>query len=412
MPRTPQAPISSSCYAIAVPIGGDTLTELDAHRLALLDLVVSSFSTRLIPCCPAAAKRLEVLADELPLSDALRVAFGRGAVTIGSAAVEIAARARGMILLLDPRDLPQGQTLSAASDVGIVGLLADTEEENEPYRRSPGALSALLAYRYEQRVAGAALGLNVPTSHIALGPLPLNVRTSWRCHDPNRSAGREASEGGPPARGGTLPEELCIGICPSISLASILGAVTRLLSREAPAGARFRYHPVLLEPPLARVAAEEADWYPSRGETDVDPPPTPVDSAGRPTRELFALIAGGSVETDEEAMLIALRSGTPIIALDGPVSRELIRPGKTGFTFTPDSLEDIRLRIDLMINFPDERRRITDEARGWLARTASPGAVRTTLRSLVRSLVVSTGNIEALQAELAEPVDGSAPSLG
>jgi hypothetical protein len=65
-----------------------------------------------------------------------------------------------------------------------------------------------------------------------------------------------------------------------------------------------------------------------------------------------------------------------------------------------------------MINFPDERRRITDEARGWLARTASPGAVRTTLRSLVRSLVVSTGNIEALQAELAEPVDGSAPSLG
>jgi hypothetical protein len=132
-----------------------------------------------------------------------------------------------------------------------------------------------------------------------------------------------------------------------------------------------------------------------------EPRPPAAKTAGQGWSDLFALVSGGATASDEEAIMMCQARRVPVLALDGPVSRELIRHDRTGFILTPDKFENLRVHLSVMARFGDERRRVIEGARLWTNQSASPAAARDLLTSLIRSVMVSSGEFM-----MAEPLGG------
>lgn len=369
---------SSQRHSIIVPVSLESLRAMDHRHLFALEHLAESFSTALLPDSEVAASALSRLAERLELTPELRTA-----ASVGSQVKPqwrdrfLEERARGVVVCLHPRDAATAAEIARNAWLPIIGALVDADDENQSYLRAGGHLEALIALSYEELVAGAALGSSAALHLILSGAARENLLLL---------GGEEDTES----------EPYWTGVCTTPSLAPHLRAISAQVEEFAHS-ARARYGVELLAPPESKSFPFSGDLTPA--EPDFEELLDSNPDLGRPPkgwRNLFAAITGGSTDSDEETILMCHARGVPVLALDGPVARELIRHGRTGYIFSTDKFDDVRLHLALMARFSDERRRIAHGAQVWNAQAASPAAAKALLTSLVRAVMVSTGEHEVV----------------
>jgi glycosyltransferase involved in cell wall biosynthesis len=95
-------------------------------------------------------------------------------------------------------------------------------------------------------------------------------------------------------------------------------------------------------------------------------PPQPPQALPALYRSAWAVVLPSNVEGLNTTQLEAALQGTPCVAADAPGLRDFVKPGLTGWLFTPGNAKELARTLAEVFSHPDERQR-----RGLSARKAA-----------------------------------------